>query len=80
MLLIFKIFTLSECTLIDPTFVAPTAVIEKNPCSQSPTYTALSFSTNRSGNSRAILGLTLNNSPTKILIIINTSHNIENLL
>lgn len=50
---------------MDPTLVAPTAVIEKNPCSHSPTYTALSFNTNKSGSKLAIFGLTLNNSPTK---------------
>jgi len=66
MIFIF-LFTLSECTLIDPTFVAPTAVIEKNPCSHSPIYTALSFNTNKSGSKRAIFGLTLNSSPTKII-------------
>lgn len=51
---------------MDPTLVAPTAVIEKNPCTHSPTYTARSFKTNKSGNNRAIFGLTLNNSPITI--------------
>jgi len=53
---------------MDPTLVAPTAVIEKNPCSHSPTYTALSFNTNKSGSKRAIFGLTLNSSPVKKLM------------
>lgn len=48
---------------MDPTLVAPTAVIEKNPCAHSPMYTARSFKTNKSGSNRAIFGLTLNNSP-----------------
>lgn len=50
---------------MDPTLVAPTAVMEKNPCFHSPTYTALSFNTNKSGSKRAIFGLTLNSSPAK---------------
>lgn len=68
--MVIIMFTLSECTLMEPTLVAPTAVIEKNPCSHSPTYTALSFNTNKSGSKRAIFGLTLNSSPIRVITIL----------
>ncbi len=61
---------------MDPTFVAPTATIEKNPCSHCPTYTARSFKLNRPLTKRAIPGFTLNNSPVqkKLSKITSTKH------
>lgn len=48
---------------MEPTFVAPTAVSEKKPCFQRPTYTARSFKVKRSGIHCATFGFTLKSSP-----------------
>ena len=57
--------TLSTSSLIDPTLYAPTAAKEKNPCSQCPNSTALSFRANRPGIVLAAQGATVRRSPTE---------------
>lgn len=51
---------------MEPTLVAPTAVMEKKPWSQRPMYTALSFKLNRFLTSLAMPGFTLNSSPAAV--------------
>lgn len=57
------ILTSSKNTLIDPTLVAPTAVIEKKPCFHLPKYTTLSLMLNRPATQFTIPGATLRSSP-----------------
>jgi len=56
--------TLSKWTLMEPTRVAPTAVKEKNPYCQLPTYITRSLKLNRPCNQRTTPGFTQNSSPT----------------
>jgi len=55
--------TSSKYTLIDPTSVAPTAVIEKKPYCQWPTYRARSLTLKRPGTHWLTVGQTLHSSP-----------------
>lgn len=53
----------SKVTLIEPTFVAPTAVRLKNPCRHEPIYAARSFIENKFEIQLAIAGFTLRRVP-----------------
>ena len=55
---------------MDPTLVAPTAHIEKKPCSHLPVYTARSLKLKSPWIQRATPGLTLNSSPVNEMKVI----------
>lgn len=63
--LIFVLNSGSMQSVIEPTFVAPTAVIEKNPNFHDPSKATRSFSTNRLGIRRAAKLFTENKLPAK---------------
>ena len=62
---IIHCLTGSKFIFIEPTFVAPTATIEKNPYRQRPNNATRSFNTKRSGRIFAMYGETEYNSPIK---------------
>lgn len=55
--------TLSKLTTIDPTLVAPTGIMLKNPCFQRPSSATRSLRTKRLAIRRAMYGETLKSSP-----------------
>ena len=56
--------TVSKLTLMEPTLVAPTGTIEKNPCLHLPRRATRSFRTKRFAMRFAIYGETEKSSPT----------------
>ncbi|KAH3687247.1 hypothetical protein WICPIJ_001763 [Wickerhamomyces pijperi] len=64
--------SLSKLTLILPTFVAPTGIMEKKPYFQYPKRATLSFNTKSLFNVLWKYGATLNNSPMKWRLSVTT--------
>src|SRR5579862_9462688 len=65
--------TSSKLILIDPTFVAPTGTIAKEPYRHLPSKTMRSFSTKRFSRSLTMYGDTEKSSPTSEIVLLRSA-------